>query len=61
LVVRKARTPRDTIKNAKERIPKEKFLGVIFNGHEESKKYYKQRGKGSGSGYGYGYGYGHVD
>ncbi|MGM0646591.1 MAG: hypothetical protein ACQESV_09390, partial [Thermodesulfobacteriota bacterium] len=57
--VRKARTPREIIKSAQERIPKKHFLGVVFNGHEVSKKYYAFRNKNNDSyGYGYGYGYG---
>ncbi len=42
LVVRRANTPRDVVKNTIEKFDKNKFKGIILNGYEKVKKYYRK-------------------
>ena len=51
LVVRYAKTPRHCVRSALEKIPKEKFLGIVFNANEKE-------GRRRYGGYKYKYGYG---
>ena len=51
LVIRYGKTPRHCVKSALEKIPKEKFLGIVFNANEKE-------GRGRYGSYKYGYGYG---
>ncbi len=52
LVVHHGKTPRDAAKRAVARIPKDKLLGVVYNGYDEQMKRYHR--------YGY-YGYGQSE
>ncbi len=54
LVVRSSKTPHHCVRAAMEKIPKEKLLGIVFNGHEKQFRRYGPYKYG----YGYGYGYG---
>ncbi len=49
LVVKRASTPRDVIKNTIEKFEKERFKGIILNGYEKRKRYYKKYYRGYGS------------
>ncbi|MBC7359381.1 MAG: polysaccharide biosynthesis tyrosine autokinase [Desulfacinum sp.] len=42
LVVRRGRTPRNAVRNAVNRIRREKLLGVVFNDYDKSSKVYKK-------------------
>lgn len=42
LVVRANKTPRDIIKKMTQNLPKDKIIGIVFNGHTESLKSYKK-------------------
>jgi exopolysaccharide/PEP-CTERM locus tyrosine autokinase len=58
LVVRRAETPREAVKASLEKLDRERFKGIILNGYDKPKKYYKKYGyRSKGSEYGYGYNY----
>ncbi len=59
LVVRYGKTPRHCVRDAIERIPKEKLLGIVFNANKKRLRRYG--GYKYGYGFGYGYGYGKKD
>jgi exopolysaccharide/PEP-CTERM locus tyrosine autokinase len=44
LVVRHGKTPRDAAKRAVAKIPKDKLLGVVYNGYDEQMKRYHRYG-----------------
>ncbi|GAB6162451.1 XrtA-associated tyrosine autokinase [Desulfothermus naphthae] len=44
LIVKRASTPRDVVKNTIEKFEKERFKGIILNGYEKRKRYYKRYG-----------------
>jgi len=46
LIIKRASTPRDVIKNTIEKFEKEKFKGIILNGYEKRKRYYKRYYRG---------------
>ncbi len=56
LVIRKGITPRGSVQATLECLKKEKFKGVIFNGHSSESRYYsKYRTQGYKYSYGYSY------
>lgn len=42
LVVKESKTPRELVKSTIEQFEKERFKGIIFNGYEKRKNYYKK-------------------
>jgi Mrp family chromosome partitioning ATPase len=54
LVLRRAKTPRESVQSTIEKFRKEQFQGIILNGYDKPAKYYKYAKKGY---YNYGYSY----
>lgn len=60
LILQRGRTPREMVKKTLQKLNRDKFLGIVFNGYSElSKRYGKSKALRDNYNYGYGYGYGY--